>query len=463
MRATALAAQPATPNWGSIRYPKTFVFAVTGFVLVAFGRVHEVLPVLQPFRLGMLSSILVVILAFNTFKRSLVSQLTATPIFKGLMVVVILSVLTIPTAAWPRASFDFVTKVYYTPVILLLVTALTFADRRAMRAVLVAVVATAAVAGLLSLKAPAGRYQIGYSYDPNDTAAFFLMCIPWAIYMVATEKGRLRWLALAAIPFCLVGILKTGSRGALLSTGALVPFLLYLAPPKRRGPFIALIGLAAIVTTASVGDRTWYRLRMAFDTDEYNYTTEDGRIEIWKRGLKYIATAPIQGVGIDGFPIKELASKTDKGFGVRQAAAHNMYIQVAAELGLIGFGGFMAMLLGGMAICQQLSRRAKKWIMDGGGRLAEQELLRANMAAASLFSCMCTGFFLSMGYSSMVYFAVGSAAGVWLASSHRDADGGTPTAAPREPRVVPRGMRGWRSARPVPSSPAFHASERPLS
>lgn len=458
MRAAAAAIPGVIPSWGAIRYPKTFVVAVVAFVLVALGRVHEVIPFLQPFRLGMVSTALTVVLAFNTFKRSLVTEFWSTVVLKALLVVIALAFFTIPTAVWPKASFFFVTKIYYTPVILLLVTALTFADSRAMRVVLLAVVADALLAGMLSLVAEPGRYQIGQTYDPNETAALLLMVVPWAIYVLVTEKNWFRWVALLAIPFCLLGILRTGSRGGLLSMAALVPFLVYLSPPRRRGPFIVLIALGAIVTTASVGQRTWYRLKMAFDPNEYNYTTEDGRIEIWKRGLTYIAAAPLQGIGIDGFPYKELATKTNKGFGVRQAAAHNMYLQVAAELGLIGFGAFLTMLLGGMGVCARVAKRAKAWVLEGGGPEAERELLRANMAQASLFSVMCTGFFLSMGYSSMVYFAVGAAAGVWLASSHRPAGPGTPQA-PRPRGVAVRGMRGWRSARPIPAIPGVQASE----
>ena len=458
---TTVAARALVPAQAPIRYPKAFVVAMAAFVLVTLGRVHEVIPGLQPFRLGMVSSILTVVLAFAVFRRDLVAELMRSSVARGLVVVVLVACLTVPTAEWPRASFTFLTRVYYTPVILLLVTALTFADARALRVVLLAVAADALLAGALSLLAPFGRYEIGETYDANETGALLLMVIPWSIYILISEKGWFRWVALASIPLCLVGILKTGSRGALLSTAALVPFLLYLAPPKRRGPFIILVAIAAVVTTASVGQRTWYRLKMAFDPTEYNYTTEDGRIEIWKRGLGYVAHAPLQGVGIDGFPYKELASKTNKGFGVRQAAAHNMYLQVAAELGLIGFAGFLTMLGGALALCTRARRRARQLVASGLEAAGQRLLLQANMAQASLFSVMCTGFFLSMGYSTMVYFAVGAALGVWLSAVHESSSPGgpRPVAAPVPGR---RGMRGWRSARPVPAGPGFHASDRPL-
>jgi O-antigen ligase len=461
----AVAATPFAPSQtlasSEVRYSKAYVIVAVGFILVTLGRVHEVIPYLQPFRLGMLSTVLVVLLSVTVLRRDLLGEFASTPVFKGLFLVLLMSFATIPTAVWPGASFKFLTDVFYTPVILLLVAALTFADHRAMRIVLLALAADALLAGFMSLFAPVGRYEIGSTYDPNETAALLLLVIPWAIYVLVSEKNWFRWVALLAIPFCLLGVLKTGSRGGLLSAAALVPFLLYLSPPKRRGPFIVFIGIAAVITTASVGPRTWYRLKLAFDPTEYNYTTEDGRIEIWKRGLTYIAGAPLHGLGIDGFPYKELATKTDKGYGVRQAAAHNMYLQVGSELGLIGFTGFMTMLLGGLAIARRVAKRAREWSRNGGGAEADRELLRANMAQASLFTTMCTGFFLSMGYSSMVYFSAGAAAGVWLASKHRGVGPGSPGVPSPQPRRSVRGMRGWRSARTIPVLPGVQASERP--
>ncbi|MGQ0647608.1 MAG: O-antigen ligase family protein [Gemmatimonadaceae bacterium] len=461
MRAVA-AATSFAPSAGAVRYPRGFVIVVAALVLVSLGRVHEVVRQLQPFRLGMLTVALAVLVAATTFKREMVTEFFATPVGKGLVVVVAFALLTIPTAEWPKASFMFVTKIYYNAVVLLFVVALAFADRVAMRVVITALVVDVGLAGLLSIvSGEAGRYEIGLTFDPNETASLFLMTIPWAIYLLLTEKGIARVAGLVSIPACLLGVLQTGSRGGLLGTAALVPFLIYLSPPKRRGPFIMLVVVGAIGTAGMMGDQAIFRLRKAFDTTEYNYTTEDGRIEIWKRGLKYIATAPVQGVGVDGFPYKELATKVDKGFGVRQAAAHNMYLQVAAELGLIGFSGFLAMLFGGLMLCSKARKRARQWIAEGGGPEADRELLRANMAQASLYSVMCTGFFLSMGYSAMVYFACGAAAGVWLGATRRSAGPGTPQPQRRSEQRL-RGMRGWRSARPVPAVPGLHANERPL-
>jgi O-antigen ligase len=450
----------ALPDTGSqqIMYKRAFVLAVTAYTLVSMARIHEIVPQLNPLRLGMLTGLVAIVTAVGAIRRDVIQGIMATPVARGLFVVVLFAGLTIPTGVWPKASFMYFVKIYYNAVVLLLLAAALFADRRAARFLTVAFVASVTLGGLYAIaRSTPGRFEIGMTYDANETASLFVMTVPWAIYLLLTEKGWPRLLGAIAIPICALGMLKTGSRGGLLSSGALVPFLLFLAPPKRRAPFILLVVLGAVVTGLSMGEQAIYRLRKAFDTTEYNYTTDDGRVEIWKRGLSYIKGSPVLGVGMDGFQYKELESKRNKGWGIRQAAAHNMYLQVGAELGVIGFGGFMTMLVGGQVLCIRARKRFKKVIARGPNPEAEKDLIRANMAQASLFSLMCTGFFLSLGYSSMVYFAAGVPIGVYLSSL--SASGGGMAPMPMRPPQRVRGMRGWRSARTVPA--AMHGMSTP--
>lgn len=445
------AAAIPSPRSLALRYPQALGYCVAVYFLIALGRAHEIIPQLQPLRLGILGALVTAFMAFRYFRRADFNALLSTTPGKGLIVATLFAALTIPTGIWPKASFDYLVKVHYNALLVFTCAALAFMDRRTMRWIVLPLVIDVMLAGAASIRAPAGRFEIGNTYDANETAAFFVMCIPWGIYLLVTEKGWPRWVGLASIPMCLIGVLKTGSRGGLLGVAAMVPFLVYLSPPKKRGPFILAVIVGGLGTMLSMGEQATYRLLKSFDTQEYNYTTEDGRVEVWKRGLGYIAHAPLQGVGMDGFGYKELASKTDKGFGVRQTAAHNMYIQVAAELGLVGFGGFLAMLFGGLQIAGKVRVRMKKQFEAYHDPEAFREMLRAAMAQVSLYSLMCTGFFLSIGYSSMLYFAVGAACGQWLGNRSYGAGAG-PVPEPRPQQRPVRGMRGWRTARPIPAA-----------
>lgn len=439
-------------SWGSSAvHTRAFAVLVAAYLLVILGRIHEVIFVLQPFRLGMVTSVVMAIAAVKALRGELLNKLVSSGAGRSFAVVVAMVFLTVPTGVWPGASVAYIMNVYYQMAILFVVVTILFLDQKASRVVILALVAEVSVAGLLPMiLGTQGRFAIGYTYDQNETAALFALMIPWAIFVIATEKGWRRLVGLIAVPLYIYGIIKTGSRGGLLAIAAMVPFLIYLAPPKRRAIFGLAIVMGAVATSLSLDARTLERFKKAFDSEEYNYTTEDGRINIWKRGLGYIASNPIQGVGINGFQYKELETKTNKGFGIRQAAAHNMYIQVAAELGLVGFGGLMAMVWFGWRGCSKVRKRLKGLLNSNAGKDIHTEILRANMAQAALLSVLFTGFFLSLGYSAILYFALAAAVGVGLGGG-RYVAAGPPGGPPAPPTSRRRSMRGWRSVRSAAS------------
>jgi O-antigen ligase len=310
-----------------------------------------------------------------------------------------------------------------------------------------ALVSVVTVAALVPLVRPvAGRYMIGYTFDQNETAMLLIMMIPWALFLVMTEKGRGRWIGLIAVPAYMLCVFKTGSRGGMLGLGALIPFLIYLSPPKRRAPFILAIVLGSAVLFAFQRDYLTRRFRNVFSGTDYNQTTEDGRIEVWKRGLSYVASRPLQGLGIEGFGVQELKTKSNKGYGIRMTAAHNMYVQLGAELGVIGFFFFLRMFFTSWVGCGRVKKEAQQLLASRDSPAAFREVVMANMARASILGVMVTGFFLSVAYSAITYFSIGAALGVILGAGQWSTGGGPRPAQPVAQSRRPM-MRGWRSAR----------------
>jgi len=80
------------------------------------------------------------------------------------------------------------------------------------------------------------------------------------------------------------------------------------------------------------------RIKSIIDTSE---TSNQGRIAIWKATLRSMAQNPVLGVGIGNFPtILELNPTAIKA----GASAHNLFLNVFAELGMLGFIIFLLML-----------------------------------------------------------------------------------------------------------------------
>ncbi|TSC75050.1 MAG: putative membrane protein of ExoQ family [Parcubacteria group bacterium Gr01-1014_44] len=72
------------------------------------------------------------------------------------------------------------------------------------------------------------------------------------------------------------------------------------------------------------------RIRSVLDLNE---TSNSGRVEIWKKTVKSIIHRPLLGVGIGNFPTV-LSQHTD--LAKAGSSAHNLYLHIAAEIGLVG-------------------------------------------------------------------------------------------------------------------------------
>src|SRR5207244_3422504 len=119
---------------------------------------------------------------------------------------------------------------------------------------------------------------------------------------------------------------------------------------------IAALGLSLVQFAPAA-----QRQRLAtIATEMTTATTLHGRTQIWKAGLKALKQHPAAGVGSGAYPKAVepwLGKPKVKGF---QYVAHNSFLSVLVETGLIGFTIF-ALLLGTLAIfvwCMPYPERA---------------------------------------------------------------------------------------------------------
>jgi O-antigen ligase len=152
------------------------------------------------------------------------------------------------------------------------------------------------------------------------------------------------------MPAAFAGILLSASRGGTFA--ALVALLILpvgffrMTHGRKMAIAIALVA-AAVIALAVVPERSWDRLMTIDDTAETRWSTEsfqnldmvNMRIAIWKEGLDMFETRPFLGVGTGGYlnvvaPIQ----------GERRVA-HNVFLSILVELGLIGLTLFLAMIV----------------------------------------------------------------------------------------------------------------------
>lgn len=80
------------------------------------------------------------------------------------------------------------------------------------------------------------------------------------------------------------------------------------------------------------------RIVSIFDTEE---TSNQGRIWIWKESVKSIIKNPLLGVGIGNFPT---VLKQDVALAKAGSSAHNLFLQIMAEMGIIAFAVFLVIV-----------------------------------------------------------------------------------------------------------------------
>ena len=188
---------------------------------------------------------------------------------------------------------------------------------------------------------------------------------------------------------------------------ALTIALICFAPPKRRGLYIAVVLTAAALFMVTASQDFRMRLMGMFSsTTDYNYTARDGRIEVWKRGMHYMTTHPVFGVGGGMFGVAEgmLSGKADLGFGVKYSAAHSAFVQAGAEL---GFGGLIALIVAftGAVRGTFAARRASVLSREKYGIEPPDLALTASALCAMLGLITCA-VMLSWAYMPMTWFSI---------------------------------------------------------
>jgi O-antigen ligase len=248
------------------------------------------------------------------------------------------------------------------------------------------------------------------TYDVNDLALHLNMCIPMILYFsVASKKKMVRlglWALLGVFAVC---VLMTQSRGGFLTLGMLG----IVTMVRMRGasvwmralPFVLLLSAYPLLPEA-----TRARLRTLFSpTSDYNFESEEGRIEIWKRGLGYVAQFPVTGVGSSNFLIAERtisARAREDNFGGK--VSHNSFVEVAAETGVPGFALYFSALVVAVAaafrLAKDLARRPGIGPQDAGAV--------ASALGISIFCFFIGGFFLSMAHMQLLMTLIATVAGL---------------------------------------------------
>jgi O-antigen ligase len=176
-------------------------------------------------------------------------------------------------------------------------------------------------------------------FNANDLGAMLVLAIPLAWYLsISGQRQWVKWLNRAYTPLCVCAVMLTASRGALLEglvALLALPLSLLRASARTRVVAIGALAVSGLVAYQYVPSVSWERL--ATTRSEIAVGDLNSRREIWSAGLQLVVDHPLVGVGVGAFPVA-VGPKLG-----RSIVAHNGFLSVLVELGIVGFVLFIGM------------------------------------------------------------------------------------------------------------------------
>jgi O-antigen ligase len=261
----------------------------------------------------------------------------------------------------------------------------------------------AAVYGMVAGPPPddPGRVAIG---NANETAASLVAGGTLAAALVFALRGKpvLRLLTTIAVPLCVFAVFLTLSRGGLVALGASLIAAIVVAG-RRRGVVLGLAAAAVLATVIYFG---------AFAPAEARNRVLElqggtGRTDIWTVGWRMVEDQPLLGVGAGNFPVASIHYLLEPGSLMRTdfivdnpKVAHNTYLNVLAELGVVGLALFLAVI----AFPLWWAARAVGFAARAGDRQLE---VLARAMVVVIVGLLAADFFGSRQYSKQLWLLLG--------------------------------------------------------
>lgn len=263
----------------------------------------------------------------------------------------------IATASFLIVQRQFISCCLFVSIILL-------QDRLRLELLLLAVATGAVLSALLSIPLDTAHIEngrdAGFLGDPNLYSAYLVAVIPLAAAFYFRSKDLLvKLVALALLGLVALTVLKSGSRAGLVACAFslmatfIISFKSQLIQWKHTSGIaaVAVIGAALFVLpqASKIFDRS-ESIGVVTSIGEFDRSTAR-RISYISVGIDEIKNAPILGNGTGSFPKAFANSNFSKMFMTSKEVfplyrrAHNSYLEVLAELGIVGFllfGGALA-------------------------------------------------------------------------------------------------------------------------
>ncbi|MBT2667489.1 O-antigen ligase family protein [Bacillus sp. ISL-4] len=201
-------------------------------------------------------------------------------------------------------------------------------------------------------------------FDPNELGITIVLALVIAWYLSLIIKNKFFFLFNRFIVLTgMFAVLLTGSRTALIALLVSGIYMLFTTKPTKRKTriviYIARIVLILIIIRTAIHylpESTVERLMTT--SNEIQQGGLNNRGIIWEAGFSIFKEHPLVGVGIGAFP-----SALYEKIGLNMVA-HNVYVSISAELGLVGFFIWIMITISSLIVIYRLNSAERNFYLS---------------------------------------------------------------------------------------------------
>lgn len=229
-------------------------------------------------------------------------------------------------------------------------------------------------------------FFFGIFGDPNDTALFLVSSLPfiWALFCNPVQKKY--WIGIFLCLFVFLAILSTESRSGQMAMVFMAGGYFLLRIPMKKLWAIAPLAFLGLVLSPYLLVKIGWTDDSAMD--RFNY---------WGQANYAFKSSPIFGVGY--------GMVTD--YTYKDASAHNSFVTAYAELGIVGYTVWLALIMFALYSMLRISK------MDAESQEDIQIKWIATGLFASLIATCASGFFITRTYYMPLFIALAICAALY--------------------------------------------------
>lgn len=407
---------------------------------------------------------LVAVFAFALSRLSQGERLTTWPIeLKMVALIVLLGIILIPVAASPRDSIDMLTDPFLKVVIIFVLIINLIDTHRRLLSILKLVVLCGTLMSVLAMASyMSGNFEtqgiriagaVGGTFgNPNDMATNFDLLLPIAVALALISRGPTRVIYFICSVLLVAGVVVTFSRSGFLGMAAAGVVMLWKLGRRSRAmtalAFVVLLfGFVGAVPTEYSG-----RLVSIFNEEQDATGSRKERADLLERAASVAANNVLIGVGIGNYHI----------YSLREQLAHNSYLEISAELGVLGLAAYLILIFAPLRSLRKIERATAGQPASPLPSAHAPPKVKSETASfylsvalqASLVAYIVCSFFGSIQYLWYLYYIAGYAIAL------RALQGETQTSEASEKAVTEKAGVLWGLNKPSRSQAAVYASRQ---